>query len=172
MISYWYNKGALHRYIYKKMTCPTFTKSKYFRITAGLTLLAMIAGIAYGIFLFNKKHSDLSNVKPAFTLSSTDLYSAFESDEIAATVKYTGKVIEVRGIVARVEYSSADSTLSITLHEDDQFSGVICTFGGIKDGSPVNPAPGDQITIRGECSGMLMDVLMNNCVIMEGEVSE
>lgn len=149
------------------MACPAFVKSKKFRIASAIVLLIVISGLAYGFYLFNLKHSDLSKVKPAFTLSSTELYSAFENDETAATTKYAGKVVELTGKVASVEYGSADSTLSITLHEDDELSGVICTFSGIKDKSQVSITPGEQITIRGECSGMLMDVLLNNCVSLK-----
>jgi hypothetical protein len=149
------------------MACPTFTKSKAFRISAAIILLAILAGATYGYYLYNQKRSDLSNVKPAFIISSADLYSAFESDETVATSRFAGKVIEVNGNVAQVEFGSADSTLSITLREDDQMSGVICTLSGIEDKSHMNINPGQNITIRGECSGMLMDVLLNNCVIVK-----
>lgn len=148
------------------MTCPTFTKSKTFRISAAVVLLAVLAGAAYGYYMFNLKRSDLSKVKPDFIISSSELYSAFESDEPGATAKFIGKVVEINGNVAQVEFGSADSTLSITLREDDQFSGVICTFNGIGEMSAMNIIPGQQIKVRGECSGMLMDVLLNNCVIV------
>jgi hypothetical protein len=149
------------------MVCPTFTKSKYFRFFAVVVLISIVAGVSYGLYLFNLKHSDLSKKKPDFTLNSTELYTAFESDETTATAKYTGKIVELSGNVAQVEFGSTDSTLSITLRPDDQFSGVICTFGGIKDLSQVQVNTGEQITVRGECSGMLMDVLLNNCVIIK-----
>jgi hypothetical protein len=148
------------------MACPTFTKSKTFRISAAIVLVFILAGVAYGYYMFNMKRSDLRKVKPAFVISSKELYSAFEIDETGATARFIGKVVEVNGNVAQVEFGSADSTLSITLREDDQFSGVICTFNGIEDKSQVSINPGQQITIRGECSGMLMDVLLNNCVIV------
>jgi len=145
------------------MTCPTFTKSLYFRIPAALTMLAILAGIVYGIILFTKTHSDLSNVEPDFTITASGLYSAFEADETAATEKYVGKVIEVNGFVSQVEYISTSSTLNITLCDEDQISGVICTFNDFTDQSLV-PSLGGNVTARGECSGMLMDVLLNNCV--------
>jgi hypothetical protein len=148
------------------MAGTPFIKSKTFRISAVIVFLAILFGAAYGYYMFNLKRSDLSKVKPAYIISSKDLYSAFESDETGATAKYTGKVVEVNGNVAQVEFGDTDSTLSITLREEDQMSGVICTLSGIEDKSQVNINPGQQITIRGECSGMLMDVLLNNCVIV------
>jgi hypothetical protein len=149
------------------MACPAFVKSKIFRIAAAIALACILSGIGYGLYLFNLKHSDLSKVKPAFTVNSAELYSAFETDETAATAKFAGKVVQVSGNVAAIEYGSADSTLSITLREDDEFSGVICTFSGINDMSQVIVKTGDMVSIRGECSGMLMDVLLNNCALLE-----
>jgi hypothetical protein len=149
------------------MACPTFTKSKTFRISLAIVLLSILAAATYGYYMFNLKRSDLSKVKPAYILSSKELFSAFESDETGATAKYIGKVVEVNGNVAQVEFGSADSTLSITLREDDELSGVICTFSGVLDKTEVNISPEQQITVRGECSGMLMDVLLNNCVIVK-----
>ncbi len=148
------------------MACPAFVKSKSFRITASVVLLLIVSGIIYGYLEFTRQHSDISKVKPDFTLNASDLYSEFEGDELSATAKYSGKIIELSGKVAEIEYSSADSTLSITLREVDQFSGVICTFSEIKDATSSNVNAGEQITVRGECSGMLMDVLLNNCVLI------
>jgi hypothetical protein len=44
-------------------------------------------------------------------------------------------------------------------------SGVICTFHGIAQPSSNEIKEGEIITVRGVCSGMLMDVLLNDCVI-------
>ena len=149
------------------MVCPAFTKSKIFRISAVIVFLAIISGVAYGLYMFNLKHSDLSKVKPAFTVASTELYSAFNSDETMASAKYLNKVVEVRGSVAEVAYGSKDSTVSITLRPEGEMSGVICTFSGIQDPSQVSVKQGDIVNIRGECSGMLMDVLLNNCALVK-----
>jgi hypothetical protein len=153
------------------MPCPTFTQSKIFRIAVLIFLVAIVSGITYGLYQFGRKHSDLSHAEPAFKLSSAELYSAFESNEADASARYLGKVLEVRGNIAQLEYSTADSTLSITLREEDMFSGVICTFMGTNTPAELKLSPGDKITVRGECSGMLMDVLLNNCVII-GYVEE
>ena len=43
-------------------------------------------------------------------------------------------------------------------------SSVICTFPKLTD--PSKFKTGEEITLRGECSGFLMDVLLNNCSIV------
>jgi hypothetical protein len=89
------------------------------------------------------------------------------TDEKTASEKYINKVIEVTGLVTSAEFGSADSTLSLTLMGYGDTSGVICTFNGITDKSQVLYNDGESLTVRGECSGMLMDVLLNNCVIVK-----
>jgi len=149
------------------MNCPAFTKSKHFRIFAIIILVAIVTGVSWGFYQFMRKPADLKNVKAEYVLNSGELYSAFEKDEAAATAKYSGHIIEITGNVAQVEYGSIDSTLNITLRPDDEFSGVICTFSGKDDKNIIKNAIGEQITVRGECSGMLLDVLLNNCVLVE-----
>ncbi len=149
------------------MACPTFTKSPWFRSLALIVFLAVAISVFYAVLQFNKKHADLGSAKPEYSLKASELFAEFETDEVSATSKYAGKVLELTGRIAQVEFSSADSTLSIVLKDDDQLSGVICTFPGKNRKSAHDFDPGSQIRIRGEFSGMLMDVLLNNCVIVE-----
>lgn len=123
-----------------------------------------LVGGGYGFYEFFRTHADLSKVKPDFTLAASDLSSAFENDETAATKKYVDKVVQVTGPVASVEMGS-DSTINVTLRDEDALSGVICSFQGrgIED---VSVKKGDVAVIRGQCSGMLLDVLLNNCALV------
>jgi hypothetical protein len=43
-------------------------------------------------------------------------------------------------------------------------SSVICSFQNITD--PSKYKTGEEITLRGECSGFLLDVLLKNCSIV------
>jgi len=129
-------------------------------------LLFIVSGISVGLYLYNKKHRDLSKAKPDFILTAHELLSAFENDEASASVKFINKVIEVSGLVSSVEFGSADSTLSITLTGKGNISGVICTFNGITNQSQVRVKVNQEVFVRGECSGMLMDVLLNNCFLV------
>jgi exonuclease VII large subunit len=78
-------------------------------------------------------------------------------------LRYINKIIEVNGTIASV--TPADSThLNISLKTGSDMSSVICTFQNITD--PSKYKSGEEITLRGECSGFLMDVLLNNCAIV------
>ena len=148
------------------MAYPEFLKKKSVRIILTIAIIFLVSGVLAGLYLYNKQHKDLSGVKADYVLEAHDLVAAFGTDEIAATEKYLNKVIEVTGLVTWMEYGAADSTLSLTLTGYGDNSGVICTFNGIPDKSLVSFKEGESLTVRGECSGMLMDVLLNNCAVI------
>jgi hypothetical protein len=88
---------------------------------------------------------------------------AFENNEANANTLYLNKIIEVTGITESVK-PGEDNVISISLKTENPLSAVICTFQKIPDASKLQA--GEQVTVRGECSGFLMDILLNNCVII------
>ncbi len=148
------------------MAYPLFLRQKSVRIFLLFALVLLISGILAGLYLYNKQHKDLSKVDADYIMEAHQLADAFVTDEKAASEKYINKVIEVTGLVSSVEFGSADSTLSITLTGNGDNSDIICTFNGITEKSQVSYKDGERLTVRGECSGMLMDVLLNNCAVV------
>jgi hypothetical protein len=122
-----------------------------------------VAGAAAGVYLFNLKAKDLSKVKPDYVITATELLNAFEGDEASAAATYVGKTVEVSGEISAVA-PGEDSSLNVSLKTGSDFSAVICTVP--KGAAAGNPEIGKQVTVRGECSGYLMDVLLKNCVII------
>jgi hypothetical protein len=148
------------------MTCPLFLQKKSVRIFLVAVIILCLSGVSVGLYLYNKQHKDLTKVKADYVLEAHELVTAFGADENAASAKYINKVIEVTGLVTWAEFGSADSTLSLTLTGYGDNSGVICTFNGITEKSQVSFKDGERLTVRGECSGMLLDVLLNNCAVV------
>ena len=138
----------------------------YVKIAMFVVFFIALAGILVALYMFNMQHKDLLKVKPDFVMTAIDLQKEFEDDEIAATSQYVKKIIEVSGTIQSVK-PGEDKTLSISLKTGSDLSSVICTFQSVSD--PSEFKTGDQITLRGECSGFLMDVLLNNCSVVQGE---
>jgi hypothetical protein len=136
----------------------------YIKVALFFVTLIAIGVILAALYLFNMKHKDVSKVKPDFTISAAALEKAFENDEKAASARYINKVLEVSGKIASVK-PGENNTTSISLATGSDLSSVICTFSSVKDNSKF--AAGDDIVLRGECSGFLMDVLLNNCAVIK-----
>src|SRR5690606_15031187 len=100
--------------------------------------------------------------KAAFSMTAPELYNAFEADENAAMIKYGNQLIEVTG---QVKESTTDdkSNSMILLDSGHPLLGVKTMFQ-----TPVinPPAIGEQVVIRGFCSGINGDVELTRSTIM------
>ena len=123
-----------------------------------------LAGVGVGLYLFNLHDKNLQKAKPDLTITSTDLQKAFEDNEAVSIAKYVNKIIEVTGTIESVKAGEGNIT-NVALKTGSELSLVICTLSPQSD--PAVLISGDEVTIRGECSGFLMDVLLNNCVIIK-----
>lgn len=134
------------------------------KIALFVVFFIAVGGILAALYLYNKQHTDTAKTSPDFVITSIALQKEFEDNETNASSKYINKIVEVSGAIASVKQSENNS-VSITLITGSNMSSVICTFTTLNDSSRFKD--GDIVTIRGECSGYLMDVLLNNCSIIE-----
>lgn len=140
------------------MAVKPFVKFMY------LFIILVIAGLLAGIYMYNKPQKDMQRQRADFTVTATDLQTEFRSDEAAAHEKYLGKNVEVTGKIISVNIED-DKVVSIILETPDEMSSVICTFSEKMDPKEIDPS--HQVKVRGELSGFLMDVLLNNCVLIK-----
>ena len=123
-----------------------------------------LSGIMGAIYMYNKPHKDFTGARADYVLSAEELGKEFVADEPAATGKYMNKTIEISGTILAIN-SNDGKVLSITLETGNEISSVICSLADM-----INPGDleaGQKITVRGELSGYLMDVILNDCVIVE-----
>jgi hypothetical protein len=129
-----------------------------------VTFLLGLAGLAIGLYMYNLGQKDLQKVKPDYVLTAVDIQKEFEANESGATEKYVDKILEITGRISSSR-EEGGRIISIILKTENDLSSVICVFG-----EGINPADVDissPVTVRGELSGFLMDVLLNNCVIIK-----
>ena len=124
-----------------------------------LVLAAIAAG--YGIYEFNRGPKSLENVSPAWQIDASDLANGFLENEEEANQKFLGKVIEVRGKLSDVINDSTST--SIVLETTDMMTSIICELADNIDTD--NLVIGDSLTVKGECSGFLMDVVLTKSII-------
>lgn len=135
----------------------------YVKVALFVVTFIALSAILAGLYFYNLKHTDMAKAKPDFVVTASLLQKAFEADETAASARYINKVLEVTGKITSVK-PAANNILSISLATENDLSSVICTFSGISD--PSKFISGNEITLRGECSGFLLDVLLNNCAVI------
>lgn len=132
-----------------------------------LILAAAVAvSVGIGMYMYFLPVKSLKNAKPAASLSATELLAAFEENEDAANTLYLDKVIEVTGIIEGVT-NEPDQPMQFTLDAGGLLGGVSCVMetGIALDGSP-DGFVGKNATIKGSCTGYLMEVILDRCVIV------
>lgn len=129
-----------------------------------LLFAAIIIASLYFYWEYNRKSADLVNTKPAFIVTASNLVSDFETDEAAANKKFLGKVIQVNGVLASADYSQ-DTLINITL--GDGLHRVGCQFDKRHSAGIEKLQEMHTISVKGICTGYLMDVELNRCVIVK-----
>ncbi len=122
-----------------------------------------IIGIAVAVYMYNKPHKNIRNSKADFKMEATRLIAEFEENETEANARYLDKVIEVSGIVSKVSADEKEN-ITVTLEGESPLSGVVCQFDNLSTHPRTNFSEGENVTFKGICTGLLMDVLMVRCV--------
>ena len=123
----------------------------------------IIGAVSIGLMQYYKPHPDILKAKADYQLSAKALYDAFDLDEETANSRYLDKIIEVSGTV---KSSSTDENgiLSFTLNSGNELSGVICQMDHLTQHENLEFMPGSKVSLKGICTGMLMDVVLVRCV--------
>jgi len=130
--------------------------------------IIVLVGISMCIYLY-LSFSDTKpiNVTNSVSFESTQselLVANFKEDEQKADKFYTGKVIEITGIVKEVSFLNNRNTL--ILQGEDKDSGVICDMNSNQIDAILKINEGQKITIKGVYKGFLKDVVMLNCILI------
>lgn len=127
-----------------------------------LALLGLMA-LILGLYMYNKPLEDLGSATVAESLEATALYQAFEADEATANQRFLGKIVQVSGTVLDIGRTDPQS-VSITLEAGGLLGGVLCIIDPAHADITSKWSPGMQVSLKGECTGMLNDVQLTRCV--------
>ena len=100
----------------------------------------------------------------AISISAQQLYSEYKENQIAADQKYDNQILEVSGTVNSIGKDIVDS-MYVALNTGDIIGSVQCMLEDSEIDKAVNLVEGQSIVVQGKNSGMLMNVILRNCVI-------
>jgi hypothetical protein len=132
-------------------------------IIAGVLAAALLAAGIYGWREYHRQHEDTADISAAFTVPAPTLMKAFQDNEDKANKQYNDKVVDIRGTVVKIEHN--DSTQTVLLDGQSAMGGVICQFEPSHKDELASLRPGQPVTIRGVCTGVLMDVVLVRCAV-------
>jgi hypothetical protein len=123
-----------------------------------LLLLGIVGWVWH---LYEKPRQSPASEAAAVTINADSLYHQYQADEHAGDEKYMGKVISVTGRLTEIQHSG--NTVIWILSTQPGGGGINCQ---LFPGTTIDPQPktGDQVTLKGRCTGFLMDVNLADCV--------
>lgn len=131
-----------------------------------ILLVLLLLGVFVSLFAYyqyNRKPTSTDRLKSDEVLTSMSLLALYQENEKEADTKYLDKILEVSGSVGKV--TNENEVASIYLQSDDPLSGIIAEMAESED--VTNLQKGDKVVLKGRCTGMLMDVVLVNCVQIE-----
>ena len=108
-----------------------------------------MAGVYW--YYATEKYADTKDVKADFSVEALAFIREFQQDNNAANAKYSDKIIDVRGMVSEVE--AVDTTYNIKFVDTTSGSYTIFAFQQQHIDEAKTVKVGDQVTIKGSCSG-------------------
>ena len=125
-----------------------------------LILLIAAIGSGIGYYMYNKPVQSLENNKAEYQISAVELLGAFETSEAEANDKFLDRIISVNGLIDKINVNEHNYQ-NIYLQTHSPLSQVICEM---EKGRNIKLKVGDKVTIKGKCTGFLMDVIMVQCI--------
>ena len=131
-------------------------------------LIAVLIGSAVGYYMWNKPHEAIG--KPDVFITASELATEFDTDENEAMKKYVGKdgetiVVQISGKIADLKNDT--SGITIGLDTGDPINGVSCVLDRFTKQIRTDFKVGEEIKLKGLCTGKLSDVIIDRCVFIE-----
>lgn len=99
-------------------------------------------------------------------ITASNLFAAYEANEVAADEAYKNKILKITGKVDTVGKDILD-TMYVTLGSGVQYSfgNVQCMFADEHKSELMQLHKGQTVTVVGTCNGKLGNVLVKNCYL-------
>lgn len=130
-------------------------------LLGGFILILIGAGIYW--YIATDTFSDTKGRKAEFSVKADDFLKEFQADSKNANLKYTEKIVEISGTVSATE--AADSSINIKITDTTSGSYVIFAFQDKDMDEARSVKPGDQVTIKGSCSGGVYSSILETWAI-------
>lgn len=135
-------------------------------------LLVVVAGAVYVYNEYHRTNVNIASETAAFEVQATELLHHFTTDDSAASDKYVGKIISVRGSVKNINQDER-GYYTLNLGDSSSFSSVRCSIDSMYSDKATTIKPGMIIKVKGNCTGynadelLGLDVIVNRCMIEE-----
>jgi hypothetical protein len=141
------------------------------RIIIGGIIAIIIIVALYAWYEYNRTVQGLNDVSADYTVNATELIHEFVSNDTTANQKYLNKILEVKGMIKKIEENSG--TGIVVLGDTTDMSGVRCILDSATSANAGSLKRGAVVTIKGAITGfnkdetglLGSDIELNRCVL-------
>lgn len=134
-------------------------------IFGGLSILFILIALGFTIIM-NAPKASVKEKAVDFTLSATELFEEYSENQSVADQKFIDQVIQISGQIFEISTDQQGATVFV-LTTGGKEAGVLCTLELGERDKVISKKIGDAITLKGVCTGMLMEVVLNRCRVVE-----
>ena len=135
-----------------------------------IVLVLIIISLFFIINLYNKPFIDIKKSNPELEVTAQEILDDYLADEYSANEKYVDNLIQIKGEIAEISFDKGVSI--ITLKDRSGFSSIICHMLPEANLNVLKLKKGNQITIKGVCTGYLFDIMMVRCILTNSNFNE
>ena len=136
---------------------------KNIAIIAGLIVI-IVAGYFYKEY--HRQLADMTSVKPVAKINVAAIVNLYQNDEAKANQQYLNKTIQVKGAITEI-INQQDTLINVFIGDTNSVHNVSCLLDKRHFNAIKKYSAGQLITIKGICTGFLLDVELNRCVIVQ-----
>lgn len=137
---------------------------KWKNVLPALLFVAMAtAGLA--VYFYYKQPADIRTSTAHYTTTAPALLADFLENETAANTRYLDKIVTVTGTISNIDPDHENP--AVFLETGNPMAAVTCSFYNTELATLKSLQTGSVIKIKGVCTGMLTDVVLNKCSIVK-----
>ena len=138
-------------------------KNKKFTILIGFILIISI-GLFIALNLYNKPLLNIAKSTADLEIMAQEILDDYRTDENIANKKYVDNVIQIKGEISDITIENGNGIISLKDLKGE--SSVMCHMSPEENLKVLKLKKDSIITIKGICTGYLLDVVMVRCIII------
>jgi hypothetical protein len=128
-----------------------------------LVILLWFLALGYwAYYIYTKPHESTKNINADVTIKAADLYRQYFVNETEADKKYLNKIIKVEGKISEI---TINGTVQIYVLEAQSAGSISCQMAPSEIAKKTGVEKGSTVSIKGRCTGFLMDLNLVDCVM-------
>lgn len=144
--------------------------NKLLKIGIIVAVTGLVTAALVWKFYVNKPHADIENATPAFSMTTAEIWSQYNSNRKIADSLYNNQVIELTGNLNRIDKNDSLVSVVFVMAADSMFGDktIACQMYKKHNDEAGALVAGSKVKIKGVCIGYDdTDIKFNKCSIVK-----